>query len=433
MFTSRRTGRLAIALTTAVAVAAGLGACASGSSDESDEVTSLTLIAANSPWTEGIKTLASTYEDETGIAVNVEAYGNEQLNDTYKVKLNAQSSDFDLMAYQVQDVLREFSRNGWLADMTEYVESDAEWDWEDFQPPARDSVELDGAVYGVPVMTERHIVYYRSDLLEQAGIAVPETLDDLREAAAALHDPGNGFYGVAMRGARVPLVTQFSSFLYSFGGDFQDEDGNATVDTPEAIEAYEFYGSLLREYGPPGATNMGWVEASAIFAQGNAAFYLDADSQAYTFLDEGNSAVVDTVAYAKFPEGPAGSLPYNIVPQTVGINAFSKKQDAAWEFLKWATNDENTKWMLSEATVPVARQSAWDDPEASSSFPSGLVEIIREIGDSSVGHDRPQLEQVARAREIVGGPAVAAIDGGDVDEAAEEANAEFQTLVDSDQ
>jgi multiple sugar transport system substrate-binding protein len=236
-----------------------------------------------------------------------------------------------------------------------------------------------------------------------------------------------------MRGARVPLVTQFSSFLYSFGGDFQDEDGNATVDTPEAIEAYEFYGSLLREYGPPGATNMGWVEASAIFAQGNAAFYLDADSQAYTFLDESNSAVVDTVAYAKFPEGPAGSLPYNIVPQTVGVNAFSKKQDAAWEFLKWATNDENTKWLLSEATVPVARQSAWDDPDASSSFPSGLVEIIREIGDSSVGHDRPQLEQVARAREIVGGPAVTAIDGGDVDEAAEEANAEFQDLVDSDQ
>lgn len=433
MFTTRRTGRLALALTTAVAVTAALGACASGSGGESDDVTSLTLIAANSPWTEGIKTLASKYEDETGIAVKVEAYGNEQLNDTFKVKLNAQSSDFDLMAYQVQDVVREFSRNGWLADMTEYVESDPEWNWEDFQPSARDAVQLDGTVYGVPVMTERHIVYYRSDLLEQAGIAVPETLDDLRDAAAALHDPENGVYGIAMRGARVPLVTQFSSFLYSFGGDFQDEDGNATVDTPEAIEAYDFYGSLLRDYGPPGSTNMGWVEASAIFAQGNAAFYLDADSQAYTFLDEANSAVVDTVAYARFPEGPAGSLPYNIVPQTVGINAFSKKQDAAWDFLKWATNEENTKWMLSEATVPVARQSAWDDAEASSSFPSGLVEIIREIGDSSVGHDRPQLEQVARAREIVGGPAVTAIDGDDVEAAAEEANAEFQTLIDSDQ
>jgi hypothetical protein len=40
---------------------------------------------------------------------------------------------------------------------------------------------------------------------------------------------------------------------------------------------------------------MGWPEASAIFAQGNAAFYLDADSQAYTFLDPASSAVVDTV------------------------------------------------------------------------------------------------------------------------------------------
>lgn len=431
MLTSRRAKKLAIALPLAAALVAGLGACASGGG-ESEEVTSLTIIAANSPWTEGIKTLGSKYEEETGIAVKVEAYGNEQLNDTLKVKLNAQSSDFDLLAYQVQDVMREFSRNGWLADMTDSVESDAEWNWEDFQPSARDAVQLDGAVYGVPVMTERHIVYYRSDLLEQAGIPVPETLDDLKEAVAALNDPGNGVYGIAMRGARVPLVTQFSSFLYSFGGDFQDEDGNATLDTPEAIEAYEFYGDLLKEFGPPGATNMGWVEASAIFAQGNAAFYLDADSQAYTFLDESNSAVVDTVAYARFPEGPAGSLPYNIVPQTVGINAFSKKQDAAWDFLKWATNEENSKWLLSEQTVPVARQSAWDDPAASSSFPEGLVEIIRNIGDSSIGHDRPQLEQVARAREFAGGPAVTAIEGGDVGSSAEEANAEFQSLLDSE-
>ncbi len=107
-----------------------------------------------------------------------------------------------------------------------------------------------------------------------------------------------------MRGSRVPLVTQLSSFLYSFGGDFQDEDGNATVDTPEAVEAYQFYGNLLRNYGPPGATNMGWVEASAIFAQGKAAFYIDADSQAYTFLDEDNSAVVDTVGLRTVPRGP---------------------------------------------------------------------------------------------------------------------------------
>ncbi len=434
MFTTQRSRRLTVGASAVVALALGMTACAGGSDPgDAAEVTELTVVAANSPWVEGLKTLGAQYEDETGITINIEAYGNEQLNDNYKVKLNAQSSDFDVMAFQVQDVMREFSRNGWLTDMTEYVSSDAAWDWEDFQPAARDAVQLDGTVYGVPVMTERQIVYYRTDLLEQAGLSAPETLDELEAAAAALNDPDNGFYGIAMRGSRVPLVTQLSSFLYSFGGDFQDAEGNATVDTPAAIEAYEFYGNLLRSYGPPGATNMGWVEASALFAQGKAAFYIDADSQAYTFLDADNSSVVDTVGFSRFPAGPAGSKFYNIVPQTVGINAFSKKKDAAWEFIKWVTNEENTTWLLANETVPGARESAWNDPAAASAFPAGLVEIIKNVGDDGVGHDRPQLEQVAAAREIVGGPAITAIEGnGDVAADAAGANSQFQGLLDSE-
>ena len=434
MFTTQRSRRTLAALAAGAVVALSMTACSGGAGggDQEEEVTSLTVVAANSPWVEGLKTLATKYEEETGVAVTIEAYGNEQLNDNYKVKLNASSSDFDVMAFQVQDVMREFSRNGWLTDMTDYVQSDPEWDWEDFQAPARDAVTLDEVVYGVPVMTERQIVYYRKDLLEAAGLEVPKTLDELETAIATLNDPANDMFGIAMRGSRVPLVTQLSSFLYSYGADFQDSDGNASLDTPEAVEAIEFYGDLLKNYGPPGVTNMGWVEASALFAQGKAAFYIDADSQAYTFLDPDNSSVVDTVGFAQFPEGPEGSKFYNIVPQTVGINEFSKKKDAAWEFIKWVTNQENTEWLLENETVPGARQSAWDNDQAVSGFPEGLVDIVRNIGDKGVGHDRPQLEQVAAAREIVGGPVITAIEGGDAAEAAATANKQFQDLLDSE-
>lgn len=410
-------------------------ACSSPAGGDSENVDSLTIIAGNSVFTEELPALAEKYKEETGITVNIETYGNEQLNDTFKVKLNAQSDEFDILGYQVQDVLREFVRNGWLADMTDEVNGADDWDWEDFQAPARDAVQLDGKTYGVPIATERQIVYYRADLLKEKGIAVPTTIEELEAAAAALHDPSNGFYGIAMRGSRVPLVTQFSSFLYSYGGDFQDADGNASVNTPEAVQAYATYGRLLSQYGPPGATNMGWVEASAIFAQGNAGFYVDADSQAYTFLDPTKSAVVDKVAYTRFPAGPAGSRPYNIVFLTLGINEFSGKKEAAWDFIKWVMNKENSIELLT-ATLPVSRVSAWDDQEATASFPAGLVDIAQDVDDSYVGHDRPQLEAVARAREIVGGPAVTAIGGADTAEiqaAADSANKDFQSLLDSEQ
>lgn len=431
MFTRKRAKRFALVAPIAGAVAIALAACAGATETETEaKVTDLTVIVANGPWTEALKVLAPQYEDETGIKINIEEYGNDQLNPTLKVKFNAQSSDFDVFGYQVQDVMRQFASNGWLTDIQPYIDASPEWNWEDFQSAARDAVQLDGATYGVPVMTERHIMYYRKDLLDAAGIAVPKTLDELKSAAAKLNDPANGFYGIAMRGARAPLVTQLSSFLYSYGADFQDKDGNASIDTPEAIKAIQLYGDLLKDYGPPGETNMNWPEAAAIFTSGKAAFMLDADSLAYNFLDKDSSSVVDTVAFAPIPSGPAGYHPYNIVPQTIGINAYSEKKQAAWDFIKWVTNEDNTKWALANETVAVARQSAWDDEASVAGFPAGIVDIIRALGDGAVGHDRPQLQNVAQARQIVGGPAITAIEGGDVAEAAKAANQQFQDLLD---
>lgn len=415
----------------ALALIASLTACGGqGESPQQEDVTSITVVSGNNPWVTGIQKHLAEYKKQTGVDVKVETYGNEQLNDQYKVKLNSSDSEFDVMVFQVQDVMREFSRNKWLTDISDRVD-DPDWNWQDFQQSSRDAVELDGAVYGVPLMTERHVMYYRSDLLEKAGIAVPKTMEELEAAASALNDPSNNMTGIAMRGQRVPAVTQFSSFLYSYGGDFQDGE-TATVDTPEAIAAYEMYGKLLRESGPEGVTSMGWVEASALFAQGRAAFYLDADSQAYTFLDPASSAVVDTVAYAQFPAGPAGSKPYSIVPWTAGINAFSEKKDASWDFIKWATSEEMFVQLMAEDTVPAPRESSWKDADATEGFPKGLVDNVMATAETAVGHDRPQLEQVARSREFVGGPIVTAIEGGDVAAEAAAANKQFQELLDSE-
>jgi len=234
-----------------------------------------------------------------------------------------------------------------------------------------------------------------------------------------------------MRGQAAPAVTQFSSFLFSFGGDFQT-DGDASVSSEAAIAAYDCYGSLLRDSGPSGVKSMGWVEASALFAQGRAAFYLDADSQAYTFLDKDSSSVVETVGFAPFPAGPEGSHPYSIVPWTAGINMFSRKQDAAWDFITWATSKENLATMMAEDTLPSARQSTWEDEEATSTFPRGLVDNVLASAEQSVGHDRPQVEQVAQAREFVGAPIISAINAEDVAAAADSANDQLQELIDGE-
>lgn len=146
------------------------------------------------------------------------------------------------------------------------------------------------------MVTERPALYYRKDLVEDHG-GPPPTLEQLMATAQELTDKRKGFYGFVGRGQRSGAVSQWSSFLYSHGGDFV-VGGRSGIGTPEALAAYEYYGRLLARTGPPGATNMSLEQAMPIFAQGKAAFYVDADAIYSSFLDPQVSTVRETVGFA---------------------------------------------------------------------------------------------------------------------------------------
>ena len=197
-----------------------------------------------------------------------------------------------------------FFKNGWLTELDAYTQQDPDYDFADFSASAVGSTTVDGKIVGIPIITEQEILYYRKDLLEEKGIAVPKTIDELVAAAKQLHDPGKEMYGFVARGQLSPLVTQVSSSIYSEGGDFIT-DGKASVNTPEAIKGMTTYATLLRDYGPPGVLNMSWPQAIGIFAQGKVAFYTDANSIYKNATDPDKSVISDHVGFAVFPAGAA--------------------------------------------------------------------------------------------------------------------------------
>jgi multiple sugar transport system substrate-binding protein len=288
-------------------------------------------------------------------------------------------------------------------------------------------------VVGVPLITEQEVLYYRKDLLEKAGYTnPPKTLDELKEMAAKVQAANPGVAGFVARTGKSPAVTQFSSFLYSFGGDWVDGSGKSAVGTPEAKEAYAFYGGLIKDHGPANvSTDMGWPEAMAIFTQGKAAFYTEANSLYKNATDPAKSKVAKTVGFAPFPEGPAGSKPYSIPSWALGVNESSENQANAWKFIEWATSKAQTL-ENEKAGVPGGRTSVAADPEATSTYPKDLVEANAVNAKNGVGHDRPLVEKVAQAREIVGQPIVDAITGKDASSSADAANEAFQKFLDDE-
>ncbi|GAB2468930.1 sugar ABC transporter substrate-binding protein [Promicromonospora xylanilytica] len=421
----RRAGELSRRSFGVLAATSVLAACSRGPRTAAPGAP-LRVLAINHVWTQAISRYLPELEERIGRKVSLRMLTADQLTSSFNVKLNASATDIDVMTVRpLQDQLM-FARNGWIADLTDRVEGDSGYRWTDFQAAPRERSITAGAAVSVPVVTERPALYYRKDLLEDFGGA-PKTLDDMLDIALELERRSEGFFGYVGRGQRSGAVTQWSSFLYSFGGDFMHE-GRSGLGTPEAVAAYEYYGRLLHEAGPPGATNMSLEQAMPIFAQGKAAMYVDADAIYSNFLDTSISTVSDTVGFAPFPAGQAGSVPHNIPSWSLAINEFSLLRDDAWEFIRWASSPRMVARLQSEG-IPGARQSVWDDPDTLASFPADLAEAMRVNATNGVGYDRPAVMQVGRARDIVGRPLVAGILGEDVPTVAADADAEFDDFL----
>mgnify|MGYP001952108189 CR=1 FL=1 len=412
---------------------AALGLSACGGGDDGGDSNTLRVTLVNHVWTDNIKQSLAQFEQQTGLKIEVTQLGEDQLSDQYNVKLNAGSSDIDVMMYRPLQEGKLFAKNGYLADLTEKAKSSAEWNFADFQAGPIAATTYEDKVVGIPIITEQEVLYYRKDLLQKSGFdAPPKTLDELKTMAAKIEADNPGVAGFVARTGKSAAVTQFSSFLFSFGGDFVDGSGKATVNTEQAKQAYAYYGGLLRDHGPENiSTDMSWSEAMAIFTQGKAAFYTEANSLYKNATDPAKSKVSDTVGFAPFPAGPAGSKPYNIPSWALAINENSKNKDNAWKFIEWAAGPEQTL-AQQKAGVPGARTSVWENPEGISTYPKDLADAIAVSTANGVGHDRPLVVKVAEAREIVGQPIVDAITGKDVAASADAANDAFQKFLDDE-
>lgn len=412
------------------------GQQASSSGSKPYAGTTIRVMLSNHPWADAIKPLLPQFQQQTGIQVKVESYGETQLAQKLTVEFASGSSTIDVFMQRPLQDARLYVKNGWNVDLNTYVKDSnktpASWDYKDIVPSALATVTINNTLSSIPIVSEHQVLYYRKDLLQQAGLSVPKTLTELQQAAAKLNNPGKQQYGFVARGQQAQAVTQFSGFLYNLGGDwFDPQTHKATLNTPAALAAFKLYGDLLRNYGPPGVLNMSWPQAVAVFGQGKAALYTDADSIYENLLDPTKSQVADKTGVAPFPSGPAGSTPYSVCSWGLAISSNAPNKDAAWEFIKWATSKEITLKTQGNGAVPSARTSVYTMKGGVDKFPKDwLAAAQAETGGKQ--YDRPVVVQVGQARDIIGTVIVAAIEGKDINASAQQANTQFQELLDKE-
>lgn len=371
------------------------------------------------------------FERLTGIKVNFEAMSDLQYRPKLAVDLTAGSNAFDVFSSMTVQEGEKFLRAGWYEPLDKYIKSrtltSPDWDLGDYSAAAQGSMKVGKSTVVIPFEAQTMVLFYRKDLFEKAGIRPPTTFDEMERAAKALTKSDGSMYGIVLRGAGAQISSQFSGWLYSYGGRWLDRKGNPALDSPAAIQAFEAYGRMARLYGPPGGINMNWIQVGEYFAQGKAAMLLDINIQ-FPRLNDPKAPAHGKIGVMPMPKGPGGSRPF-VAGWGLSMNPKSKNKEAAWYFIQWATNKHNML-NLQLTGFPTPRNSAWLDPKFKAQDPCPDLTAASLAGYKH-GHPymNPPIVAAAEARDYVGIVGTVAMQGGDVKEAAKKAVQQIKDLM----
>jgi multiple sugar transport system substrate-binding protein len=220
---------------------------------------------------------------------------------------------------------------------------------EDYVEGFRNTALLDGSMYGLPWDGETTGLFYRTDLFEQAGIdEPPATWEEFEQAAEALTDPSKNQYGVAMFSSEAAYY--WYPWLWQAGGDLLSADGqNIEFDSPEGIEAAEFYVNLARNYAPPDYLASDSWNGRVTFASGKAAMYIAGSWFAGNTISEFPD-IEGKWATAPLPQGPAGCAT-TLAGDSLIVLEGTENADAAWLWIEFLSRPENMKtWTIGSPT-----------------------------------------------------------------------------------
>jgi len=306
------------------------------------------------------------YAKHPDIKVNWVTLEENVLRQKVTTDIATKGGQFDVLTIGTYEV-PIWGKQGWLVPLDDLG---ADYDAADLLPAIAGGLTVDGHLYASPFYGESSMVMYRKDLMEAAGLTMPDapTWTDIEAAAKAMTDKSKEQYGICLRGKagwgeNMAFLTAMSN---SFGAKWFDKDWKPQFDQKPWADTLNFYLNLMNNYGPPGASNNGFNENLALFQQGHCGMWIDA-TVAASFVTGKDSTVADKVGFALAPDNGLGKRGNWLWAWSLAIPAGSAKVDAAKTFIDWATNKDYAALVASKegwANVPPGtRKSLYDNPE----------------------------------------------------------------------
>ncbi len=278
-----------------------------------------------------------------------------------------QGGQFDIMTIGTYEV-PIWAEQGWLLELDGLPD---DYDVDDILPGIRGGLSMGDKLFAAPFYGESSMVMYRKDLMEKAGMEMPEapTWEFIGKAARAMTDKDAGIYGVCLRGKagwgeNMAFLTATSN---SFGARWFDMDWKAQFDTQPWADTLNYYVDLMTDAGPPGASSNGFNENLTLFQNGQCGMWIDATVAASFVTNPDDSKVADQVGFALAPDNGLGKRGNWLWAWSLGIPAGTQKAESAKKFVAWATSKAYLELVAANegwANVPPGtRKSLYENPE----------------------------------------------------------------------
>lgn len=279
--------------------------------------------------------------------------------------LQARSDGYDVMSLDVIWTA-QFASNGWIVPL-----NPGQFPLRDFLAPAVDTARYQGRLWAVPFTSNAELLYYRSDILKQAGARPPRTWGQLADLAITLapryHMAGYGGQFLAYEG----LTVNFAEAVQSAGGSILSPDGTqVTLNSPQARRALGFLASGFRQgWIPPSALAYDEAASQQAFEAGQLLFL---NNWPYVYGQAATPGPGNIVA-GKFgvttlpgPDGPGSS---SLGGANLAISAYSRHQLTALAFIKFLTSLPSERQVLINGSLPPAWAQLYAEPALVRRFP----------------------------------------------------------------
>lgn len=303
-------------------------------------------------------------EANPGVTVENVFVPYDQLNPRL-ISSAASSTGPDVVVFNGAD-MSSLALGGALAPLDEY--------WDGFADAGQfpDSVihRLDDTVYAAQGYVNLLGLWYNADVLDEAGVEPPTSLDELDEALAAALEAGQG--GITLSGLpNSQGEWQAYPWLTAFGFSYDDPQREPLVDAFSMVQSWTESGALTRE-----ASTWDQTVPFQTFAAGGHAFAENGNWQ----LGTAESTAEFEYGVVPLPVGDDGGVYLGGEGQAIG--AFSEQPDLAWQYLEETYFSEEGGIIAAETvgSIPARADAAESDVVTSNPLIAPFAESIAENG-----------------------------------------------------